>query len=42
MATALRVLADAEIARIHEESLAVLARTGMRVDSAGATAPARG
>jgi trimethylamine--corrinoid protein Co-methyltransferase len=36
MATVLRVLADAEIARVHEESLAVLARTGMRIDSARA------
>jgi trimethylamine--corrinoid protein Co-methyltransferase len=33
MATALRVLADPEITRIHEDSLAVLARTGMRIDS---------
>ncbi len=36
MSTALRVLTDAEIARIHEESLAALARTGMRIDSAKA------
>jgi trimethylamine--corrinoid protein Co-methyltransferase len=36
MSTVLRVLADGEIAQIHDESLAVLARTGMRVDSAGA------
>ncbi len=36
MSTVLRVLTDAEIARIHEESLAALARTGMRIDSAKA------
>ncbi|HYO42134.1 MAG TPA: trimethylamine methyltransferase family protein [Candidatus Limnocylindrales bacterium] len=36
MSTLLRVLADAEIARTHEESLAALARTGMRIDSANA------
>ncbi len=33
MTTSLRVLSDAEIAEIHEKSLAVLARTGMRIDS---------
>jgi trimethylamine--corrinoid protein Co-methyltransferase len=33
MSTVLRVLSDAEIAEIHEKSLAVLARTGMRIDS---------
>ncbi len=33
MSTALRVLTDAEVASIHEDSLAVLARTGMRIDS---------
>jgi trimethylamine--corrinoid protein Co-methyltransferase len=33
VATLLRVLTDAEIAGIHEQSLAVLATTGMRVDS---------
>ncbi len=33
MSTLLRVLSDAEISEIHEQSLAVLARTGMRVDS---------
>ncbi len=33
MPTVLRVLSDAEIAEIHEKSLAVLARTGMRIDS---------
>ena len=36
MATVLRVLTDAQVERIHEESLAVLARTGMRIDSAQA------
>jgi trimethylamine--corrinoid protein Co-methyltransferase len=36
MSTALRVLTDAETAGIHEQSLAVLARTGMRIDSAHA------
>lgn len=36
MSTLLRVLSDAEIGEIHERSLAVLARTGMRVDSARA------
>jgi trimethylamine---corrinoid protein Co-methyltransferase len=36
MATVVRVLTDAQIERIHEESLAVLERTGMRIDSAGA------
>jgi trimethylamine--corrinoid protein Co-methyltransferase len=34
MPTVLRVLTDAQVDRIHEESLAVLARTGMRIDSA--------
>ncbi len=38
MPTLLRVLTDAEIASIHEQSLAALARTGMRVDSAKARA----
>ena len=33
MPTVLRVLSDAEIAEIHEKSLAVLARIGMRIDS---------
>jgi trimethylamine--corrinoid protein Co-methyltransferase len=33
MSTRLRVLTDAEIAEIHEKSLAALARTGMRIDS---------
>ena len=33
MSTHLRVLSDAEITEIHEKSLAVLARTGMRIDS---------
>jgi len=33
MSTALRVLTDAEVASIHEESMTVLARTGMRIDS---------
>jgi trimethylamine---corrinoid protein Co-methyltransferase len=33
MTTRLRVLTDAEIAEVHEKSLAVLARTGMRIDS---------
>lgn len=33
MPTHLRVLTDPEIAEIHERSLAVLARTGMRIDS---------
>ncbi|HEY5628254.1 MAG TPA: trimethylamine methyltransferase family protein, partial [Candidatus Limnocylindrales bacterium] len=33
MPTLLRVLSDAEISEIHEKSLAVLARTGMRIDS---------
>ncbi len=33
MTTLLRVLSDAEIGEIHEKSLAVLARTGMRIDS---------
>lgn len=33
MSTLLRVLSDAEITEIHEKSLAVLARTGMRIDS---------
>jgi len=33
MSTLLRVLSDAEISEIHEKSLAVLASTGMRVDS---------
>jgi trimethylamine--corrinoid protein Co-methyltransferase len=36
MSTVLRVLTDEETARIHEESLAALARTGMRIDSAKA------
>ncbi len=36
MSTTLRVLTGAQITRIHEESLAVLARTGMRIDSANA------
>ena len=38
MSTLLRVLSDAEIAGIHEQSLQVLERVGMRVDSAGARA----
>ena len=33
MPTLLHVLTDAEIAEIHEKSLAVLAGTGMRIDS---------
>ncbi len=33
MSTLLRVLADGDWATIHEQTLAVLARTGMRVDS---------
>ncbi len=33
MSTYLRVLSDAQITEIHEKSLAVLARTGIRVDS---------
>jgi trimethylamine--corrinoid protein Co-methyltransferase len=33
MPTHLRVLSDAEIAAIHEQSLTVLAQTGMRIDS---------
>lgn len=33
MPTVLRVLTDAELSEIHEKSLAVLARTGMRIDS---------
>ncbi len=33
MATVLRVLTDAQVERVHEESIAALARTGMRVDS---------
>ena len=33
MPTLLRVLTDAQISEVHEKSLAVLARTGMRVDS---------
>ncbi len=36
MSTLLRVLSDAEIGEIHARSLAVLARTGMRIDSARA------
>jgi trimethylamine---corrinoid protein Co-methyltransferase len=36
MSTLLRVLSDAEVAAIHEQSLAVLERTGMRIDSAKA------
>ena len=36
MSTVLRVLTDAEVVRIHEDSVAVLARTGMRIDSAKA------
>ncbi len=36
MATVLQVLTDAQVERIHEESLAALARTGMRIDSADA------
>jgi trimethylamine:corrinoid methyltransferase-like protein len=36
MSTLLRVLTDAETARIHEESVSVLARTGLRIDSANA------
>lgn len=38
MPTLLRVLSDADVAAIHEQSLAVLARTGMRIDSARARA----
>jgi trimethylamine--corrinoid protein Co-methyltransferase len=38
MSALLRVLTDAEIAGIQEQSLAVLARTGMRIDSARARA----
>jgi trimethylamine--corrinoid protein Co-methyltransferase len=38
MSTLLRVLSDAEITRIHEDSLAALARIGMRIDSAKARA----
>ena len=38
MPTMLRVLAEADCAAIHEQSLAVLARTGMRIDSAKARA----
>jgi len=38
MRTLLRVLSDAEIAEIHDRSLAVLARTGMRIDSERARA----
>src|SRR3974390_1152432 len=33
MPTQLRVLTDAEIAQVHEQSLSVLVRTGMRIDS---------
>ena len=33
MSTILRVLSDAEISEIHEKTLTVLARTGMRIDS---------
>jgi trimethylamine--corrinoid protein Co-methyltransferase len=33
MSTLLRVLSDAETSEIHEKSVAVLARTGMRIDS---------
>ena len=36
MPTLLRVLTDAEIVEIHEKTLAVLAGTGMRIDSARA------
>ncbi|MEW6225076.1 MAG: trimethylamine methyltransferase family protein [Chloroflexota bacterium] len=36
MATLLRVLTDRQVGDIHEQSLAVLARTGMRIDSAQA------
>lgn len=36
MSTLLRVLSDAEITRIHEDSLAALSRVGMRIDSAKA------
>ena len=38
MQTLLRVLSDAEVAAIHEQSLAALAGTGMRIDSAKARA----
>ena len=36
MSTVVRVLTDAEIIRIHEDSLAALSRIGMRIDSAKA------
>jgi trimethylamine--corrinoid protein Co-methyltransferase len=36
MPTLLRVLSDADVAAIHEQSLTVLGKTGMRIDSARA------